>query len=51
MENIKGKIQIGEKKITIEPFEGKKEVWVRKLSPALEVGDKFIRFRSEYFFK
>jgi hypothetical protein len=51
MENIKGKIQIGDKKITLEPYDGEKEVWIRKLNPVFEAGDSFIRFRSQYFSK
>jgi hypothetical protein len=51
MENIKGKIQVGDKKITLEIFDGEKEVWIKKLSPEFETGVRFVRFRGQYFFK
>ena len=51
MENIKCKIQITDKRITIEPFDGEKEVWMKKLNPEFETGVCFIRHNSQYFFK
>jgi hypothetical protein len=51
MEDIKGTIQISDKKITLETNDGGKEVWIRKLNPEFEKGVEFIRFRSQYFFR
>jgi hypothetical protein len=51
MENIKGTIELTDKRITLKPYDGPKEVWVRQLNPEFEVGLVFIKHMGEYFFK
>ena len=51
MENIKGTIELTDKKITLKPYDGSKEIWIRKLNPEFEVGLVFIKHMGEYFFK
>ena len=51
MENIKGTIELTDKKITLKPYDGSKEIWIRKLNTEFEVGLVFIKHMGEYFFK
>jgi len=51
MEDIKGTIQLSDKKIIINPYDGTKETWLRKLNPEFEQGLQFIRYQGEYFFQ
>lgn len=51
MENIKGTIELSDKKIILKPYGGVKETWIRQLNPEFEVGLIFIKHKGEYFFK
>jgi len=51
MENIKGTIELSDKKIILKPYGGVKETWIRQLNPEFEVGLIFIKRNGEYFFK
>lgn len=51
MEDIKGSIQLSDRRIVIIPTDGKKETWVRQLNPEFETGIQFIRYKGDYFFQ
>lgn len=51
MEDIKGTIQLSDRKIVITPYGEKKETWTRQLNPEFETGIQYIRYNGEYFFQ